>query len=331
MKKILIASLIAVFCCAGLASQAMAAKHTFAVTHDSPEDTVTHLMTVKFAELLQEKSKGQFVAQVYPSGQLGSDKELTQSCQAGDIAFVLQATAPQFNFVPELAVFDIPMLFKDLKVAREALDGFQPYIGKFYEKAGFKILGYGDQGFREMSSNKNIKQIDDFKGIKIRTMENKYHMAFWRALGANPTPLPFGEVYLSLQQGTIVAQENPLEVLVAAKLYEQQKYAVLTRHILHSITIIMSKQVYDGLTPEDQAVVNAVARETVLYGRAQADARMQNRYDILTSNKTELVEITPELRAIMQERSAPIQKEISDAIGAEVVEALVKEIEKASK
>lgn len=330
MKKLLSLALAAVLCLS-MAAGASAAKHTFAVTNDSAEDTVTHLMTVKLAEVLKAKGNGAFETQVYPSAQLGGDKELTQSAQAGDIAFVLQTTAPQFNFVPELAVFDIPMLFKDLNVARKALDGFQPFISKYYEKAGFKILGFGDQGFREMSSNKKIEKLDDFKGIKIRTMENKYHMAFWRALGANPTPLPWGEVYLSLQQGTIDAQENPLEVIVAGKLYEQQKYAVMTHHILHTITILMSKDIYDGLTPEEQKLVDESARETVLYGREMADSRMQNRLDILAKNNTEVLEVTPELFAILQEKAKPVADDINKAVGGDVLSTLMVEIEKASK
>ena len=220
MKKVALI-VLAVFCFTGLfASMALAApKHTFEVTNDSAEDTVTHLMTLKLAELLESKSNGEFKAEVYPSAQLGGDRELAQSCQAGDVAFVLQTTAPQVNFVPKLSVFDMPMLFTDVEQARTVLDKFQPVIAKEYEKAGFKILGFGDQGFRVMSTNKKVQSMADFKGIKVRTMENKYHMAFWKAIGANPTPLPWGEVYLSLQQGTIDAQENPLEVIVAAKSY----------------------------------------------------------------------------------------------------------------
>lgn len=331
MKKMVL-FVLATFCLVAiLASAALAApKYTFAVTNDSAEDTVTHLMTLKFAELLEKKSDGAFKAEIYPSAQLGGDRELAQSCQAGDIAFVLQTTAPQVNFVPKLSVFDMPMLFTDLPTARKVLDKFQPVIAKEYEKAQFKILGFGDQGFRVMSSNKEVKALPDFKGIKIRTMENKYHMAFWKEIGANPTPLPWGEVYISLQQGTIVAQENPLEVIVAGKIYEQQKYVIMTNHILHTITIIMSKQIYDGLAPEEQKIVDECARETVLYAREQADQRTANRIDILKKNNTAIVELSDEVKKEMLDKSAPVYKDIRKAVGDELADALMNEVKAAA-
>lgn len=329
MKKTLV-SLIAVTCLILLASAAFAApKYTFQVTNDSPEDTVTQLMTVKFKELLESKSKGAFKADVYPSGQLGSDRELIQSAQAGDIAFVVQATAPQINFVPKVSVFDLPNLFPSTKIARAALDKFLPIISKEYEKAGLKILGIGDQGFRVMSSNKKVEKVADFKGIKIRTMENKYHMAYWKALGANPTPLPWAEVYLSLQQGTIVAQENPYEVIVAAKIYEQQKFVIDTNHILHGITIIMSKKIHDKLTPAEQKMVSGIATETVVWGRQQADKRHADRVAILKKNKTEIIVLPEAVLKEMSERAKPVYESIRKDIGSGLVDALLKEVKAA--
>jgi tripartite ATP-independent transporter DctP family solute receptor len=332
MKKLALV-VLAVFCLAliGVSAAQAAPKYTFAFTNDSAEDTVTQLMTVKLAELLAERSGGVFKTEVYGQSQLGSDRELAQSAQAGDIAFVFQTHAPTVNFVPELSVLDLPVLFFNLEEARVVLDKFQPVIAEAYEKVGLKILGYGDQGFREMSTNKKIEKLDDFKGIKIRTMENKYHMAFWRAIGANPTPLPWGEVYLSLQQGTIDAQENPLEVIVAAKLFEQQKYVVLTHHILHTIQIIMSKAIYDSLTPEEQKIVDECARETVLYAREQANQRAQNRIDTIKSNNSEILDPSDSLRKEIVELSKPVYEEIRAAVGDHLVDRLLFEIEAARK
>lgn len=324
MKKMSVI-ILAIFCLAAVFAPvaSSASKQSFAVTNDSAEDTVTHLMTLKFAELLKQKSGGAYTADVYPSGQLGGDRELLQSCQAGDIAFVLQTTAPQVNFVPKLSVFDLPNLFPTIQVARNSIDKFLPTVAKEYEKAGFKILGIGDQGFRVMSSNKKVEKLADFKGIKIRTMENKYHIAYWKALGANPTPLPWGEVYLSLQQGTIAAQENPLEVIVAGKLYEQQKYAILTNHVLHSITITMSKKIYDKLPAEDQKIIQAAATETVKWGREQANKRVEDRLNVLKKNNCEIITLSPETFADMLKASDGVYKTIRKDVG----EAFAKELE----
>ena len=312
-----------------LGSAAFAAEFTFAITNDSAEDTVTQLMSLKLKELLQTKSDGKIAANVFPSGQMGKDSELTQSTQAGDIAFVLQTTAPQINFVPKVAVFDLPFIFPDSKTARAVLDGpFKDLIAKEYEKANLKLMGYGDQGFRVTTSNKPVRKLEDLKGLKIRTMENKYHVANWRIQGANPTPLPWGEVYISLQQGTIDGQENPYEVIVAGKLYEQQKYLINTNHIFHSISIVMSKKIYDGLPADMRKLVDDACRETVVWGREQADKRHANRVEILTKNKVEIIDLGPELLGKMQEKAEPVYKMVRDAVGNELVDSIVAESKK---
>ena len=134
----------------------------------------------------------------------------------------------------DLAVFDLPCVFDSLddcvKDRRSTVQ--QPDQRRLY-RGGYHLLGMADQGFRVMSTNKPVNSLADFKGQKIRTMENSYHLAFWKALGANPTPMSFSEVYIGLQQHTIDAQENPYEVIVSNNLYEQQDYVVETNYLPH--------------------------------------------------------------------------------------------------
>ena len=111
-----------------------------------------------------------------------------------------------------------------------------------------------DQNFRVMTTNKKIESLDDFKGQKIRTMENKYHLAFWQSIGANPTPMAFSEVYIGLQQGTIDAQENPYEVIVSGKIYEQQDYVVKTNHLPHLLSMIVNEDFYNRLSTKDKKI-----------------------------------------------------------------------------
>ena len=329
MKKL--TTLTAVLCIMLFAGTAFAAPKEFAVANDSTNDTVTGLMTQKLKEVLEAKSKGAFKVATFPNSQLGSDRELTQSCQNGELAFVVQNTAPQVNFVPKAAVFDLPNLFPNKKVARLALDKFQKDIEPEYAKAGLIMLGFGDQGFRVLSSNKPIKTIADFKGLKLRTMENKYHVQYWKALGANPAPLPFSELYLSLQQGTVTGQENPYEVIVATKLYEVQKYVVDTNHLFHTITIIMSKQIYDKLSPAEQKMVRDAAREVIVWGREQADKRHADRVAILKKNNVTIIPLDEKLLGEMKSKAKPVYAEISKAVGADLVNKLEKAVKDASK
>ena len=329
MKKL--TTLTAVLCIMLFAAAATAAPKEFAIANDSTDDTVTGLMTQKLKEVLEAKSKGAFKVATFPNSQLGSDREITQSCQNGELAFVVQNTAPQVNFVPKAAVFDLPNLFPNKKVARAALDKFQKNIEPEYAKAGIVMLGFGDQGFRVLSSNKAINKIEDFKGLKLRTMENKYHVQYWQSLGANPTPLPFSELYLALQQGTVTGQENPSEVIVATKLYEVQKYVIDTNHLFHTITIIMSKNIYDQLTPEEQKLVRDAAREVITWGREQADKRHADRVAILKKNNVQIIKLDEKLLGEMQAKSKPVYDNISKAVGADLVKKLQDAVKEASK
>ena len=329
MKKL--TTLTAVLCIMLFAAAATAAPKEFAIANDSTDDTITGLMTQKLKEVLEAKSKGAFKVATFPNSQLGSDREITQSCQNGELALVVQNTAPQVNFVPKAAVFDLPNLFPNKKVARAALDKFQRDIEPEYAKAGIVMLGFGDQGFRVLSSNKAINKIEDFKGLKLRTMENKYHVQYWQSLGANPTPLPFSELYLALQQGTVTGQENPYEVIVATKLYEVQKYVIDTNHLFHTITIIMSKNIYDQLTPEEQKLVRDAAREVITWGREQADKRHADRVAILKKNNVQIIKLDEKLLGEMQAKSKPVYDNISKAVGADLVKKLQDAVKEASK
>ena len=305
-------------------------KLAFNLALDSPEDTVTYLFGVKFSELVAEKSGGRIAIDVFSNGQLGGDRESVESLQNGDIAFVVQNTAPQVNFVPELAVFDLPNLFTNAQVARTVLDGpFFDEIATKYEAKNIKLLGYADQGFRTMTSNKKIEKIEDFQGQKIRTMENPNHLAYWTALGANPTPMAFAEVYIGLQQGTIDAQENPYEVIVSSKFYEQQKYVINTNHILHLLSLISSKTVFDSLSAEDQGIIQEAANEAKIWARDTADSRVADRVEIITSNGAEIVDLSDDLKAEMASRAESAYTLIRTSIGDELVDSVLKAVEEA--
>ena len=270
--------------------------------------------------------------QIYSNGQMGGDIEIIESVQAGDVNFGVQNTAPQVNFIPELAVFDMPSVFPNVNIARETLDGpFFDKINAVYEKAGFKLLALADQGFRTMSTNKKVETMADFKGQKIRTMENPYHVAYWKALGANPTPMAFSEVYIGLQQGTIDAQENPYEVIVSAKIYEQQKYVINTNHLLHIITLIANPEKYNKIVPEDQKIINAAATEAKEWARMKADQRVADKIKIMKEKGVEIIDINPELQAEITRKSQGIYTMIRSKIGNELPDELLSGVEAAKK
>lgn len=297
--------------------------YSWSLGTDSPEDTVTHKYAVKFAEEVGALSGGKMKIQVYSSGTLGGDREMLESIKSGNIQFVVQTTAPQVNFMPKLAVFDLPNAYATIEEVRKAVDNeeFLKTINGVYEEAGYHLMAYADQGFRVMSTNNKIESINDFKGQKIRTMENANHIAYWKALGANPTPMAFAEVYIGLQQGTIDAQENPYEVIVSAKFYEQQKYVIKTNHIPHLLSLITSSDVYNGLNDAEKAILDQAAANAKGYAREQADSRVADRVSIIESNGAEIVEINEETFKAMQEAAKPVYESIKQQVGEELVNA----------
>ena len=298
-------------------------RYAWPLGTSSPEDTVTQIYAEKFAEEVGRLSNGSMEICVYPNSVLGGDRELLESCKDGDIPFVVQNTAPQVTFMPDTAVFDIPCLFDTIEEVREHVDdeNFLAKMDQVYLDGGYVLLGYADQGFRVMTTNKSITSIDDFKGVKIRTMENSYHMDFWKTLGSSPTPMTFSEVYIGLQQGTIDAQENPYEVIVSNKLYEQQKYVVETNHLPHLISLIVSEEFYNGLSSDQQTIIDQAADIAKEYAREQSDERIASRIEMIEESGTEIVTLDEATREEMKERSKSVYDAISESVSPEIVDA----------
>ena len=294
------------------------------------EDTPRAISTKMIKEKLEARSNGKIKVELYPDSQLGGDREMLESCQAGNIAMVSQTTAPQVAFIPNLAIFDLPHLFDDLDNAYKVLSGpIKEEIAKEYEKAGFKLLLMAPIDFRVMSSNKPIKTMADFKGIKIRTMENKYHIDYWKALGANPTPLNFAELYIALQQGIVDAQENPHDILLANKFYEVQKYIVKTNHIAFISTVIMNKQLYDSMPADYQKIIDESMEEVNAELSNLSKQMVSEMLAKLQERGMEVIELSPELKEQIVEASEVVYDNVRKDIGDELVDKLLKAIEEA--
>ena len=307
-----------------------AATYSFTVGTNTAEDSVNHLLAAKFKELMEERSNGAVTVTLYENGSLGGDAELTESCIAGTVDFIVGMTGSLVNYVPEAALFDLPNVFPDLATARKVLDG--PILAELqaaYEAGGLKLFSYADSGFRVMTSSKAVRQMSDFAGIKIRTMENSNHIAYWRALGANPTPADFSELYMSLEQGTLDAQENPYDLIIANKLYEPQSYVIETNHLLHTLNMIGSKAVYDSLPAEIQTMISECAAEAHQYARQMANERIDGQKVTIQDAGLEIITLEPEIIQAMADASANVYDLVREQIGAELVDDLLAQVEAA--
>ncbi|MBO0588558.1 TRAP transporter substrate-binding protein [Sporosarcina sp. E16_8] len=288
---------------------------------------------IKFKEIVEEKTDGQIIVETYHSGQLGDDRTMTEALQLGSQEVTIPSTAPLANFVPEFGIFDFPFLFPTVEVADEVLDG---EVGKKIldklESQNLVGLAYWENGYRDVTNSKQaIATAADFKGLKLRTMENELHLEAFRALGANPTPMAFTELFTALQQKTVDGQENPLATIYLQKYYEVQSHVSNTNHVYSPFVFLMSKSFYDDLTEEQQKIVKEAAIEAGIYERQlNREANETNLADLQTEGIT-YTEVTPEAREEMKQLVQPTIDKFTKKIGSEIVKEVYDAIEAASK
>ena len=296
MKKFVTALLVLVLALSSSAFGASEFDELWLVTADT---TAKGAAGQVFVQLVQEKVKAAnagLVIDYFPNGELGGDADLLRQAQKGYIAIMLCQTAPVVSFIPEMAVFDLPMVFAryDGDTIDKVLNGdstFHQKISEAYEKAGLHLLGFMQNAtYRLATANRNLATLTDFNGLKIRTMENKNHMDFWTAIGAEPTPLAWAELYISLQQGTVNAQENAADTCVGAHFEEVQDYLACTNHILYCNQICMNKKLYDALSPEHKAVLDKAVSEALAEMRPRLEEIDRTNKEILIKGNMKMIE-----------------------------------------
>ena len=271
MKRVLtvILAMVLIFTMAGIASAQF--KATMKLASATPPDHIYNVGGQRFADLIKERTNGRIEIKIYPAGQLGKgEREMTEGIQQGAIDLLVTSTGPLGGFSPSINILDFPFLFRDFNHVDLVMDGT---IGRKllsdFEKANIKALAFWENGFRHLTNNKRVvKKVEDGKGLKIRTMENKVHLAAWKAAGLNPTPMAWGEVFTALQQGVIDGQENPIAVIHSTKLWDAgQKYFSFTAHVYSPSPLIMSKMKFDAMPKEDQELFLKTGLEVAKFQR----------------------------------------------------------------
>lgn len=222
-----------------------------------------------FKECLDKQVPGKFDVVIHHSGVLGSETQVLQQIQLGTTQMSVSTTGPIEAFVPEIKALEMPFLFPSYEAADKVLDGpVGQELRQRFEKAGFVAIAFLDNGFRNVTNSKrDVKEPSDLKGLKIRTMEAPTHLAIWRALGANPTPMAW-PIFTQLQQGVIDGQENPIAVIYAAKLPEAgQKYLSLTRHVYSALVFVANKRFVDSQPAAERKALADCAQTAAVEGR----------------------------------------------------------------
>ena len=254
------------------------------------------LFGMYFAQRVLEITEGKLSIDYHPNGELGGDLDLIRQMKANKIQIVVCQTAPIVSFVPAMAVFDLPMVFSEYDADRidEVLNGqndFTARLSDAYEDAGLHLLGFLQDGtYRLTTSNRPLNTLDDFKGLRIRTMENSNQMAFWSALGANPTPLAWADVYDALESVRVDAQENAADTIYGSSLQDVQQYLACTDHLLYCNQICISKAAWDSLDPAYQEAIRQAASDAIEYIRPLLEEVDRYHKQKLTESGMTLIE-----------------------------------------
>lgn len=272
MKKIVFLTLIAILILA-CNVQMMAATRTLKLAEAHPQGYPTELGDEKFAQLVEQKTKGKIKIQVYFGGQLGNENDVVEQCKLGVIEFIRVSTAPVITVYPEIGVFAMPYLFRSQEHQWKVLNSS---IGKHFleaaEPVGLVGLGYFEAGVRNFYANKPINSLADLKGMKIRVQPAPVPVAMVKALGAIPTPIAYGEVYSALQTGVVEGAENNYPSWVSAGHYEVAKYLLKDGHQRQPELVMASKKLWSSLSmTEKKAIKDAMKEATEFQIKAWND------------------------------------------------------------
>jgi tripartite ATP-independent transporter DctP family solute receptor len=308
------------------------AKWNMKLGHDMPEDSAQHVASLKFAELVKERTKGQVEVKVFPAQQLGTDPEMVQQAQMGTLEIVLPPTAKIGGFAASLQLADLPFLFPSKEICYKVLDG--PVGDKLLamlDSKGLKGVSFWESGFKQMTANKPIRKPEDFAGMKVRVMESPLLIAQYKQVKANPVPIDFAETYNALQQGVVDAQENPLVSIVNMKFYEVQKYTMLSNHGFLGYAFLFSKKVYDSLPADIQKTLRDTAREMAAFERTDTARREGGYVEGIKKGGSEVVTLTPPELQAFEKAFRPVHQQFAKPIGEELLKEAYAEIEKLRK
>lgn len=267
MKKFALSLIVGLaVACTAFAAEPAKKPIVMKLGHVQNESDLWQLGALKFAELVDAKTKGGVQIKVFPNSTIGNDRDMAEGMQIGSVDFALIAGVLG-NFEPSIQIMELPYLFKDETHLRKVMYGpiGDELLDKLLKSSDIRGLAFWERGPRQLTTNKPVNSLNDIKGLKIRVPEIPPIIAAWKAMGTNPTPMAWGEVYTGLQQNVIEAQENPVPFIHAGKIYEVQKYIAMTNHKYEYVLIAMSNKAWLKLSPDQQKAVKEAAAEATKY------------------------------------------------------------------
>lgn len=332
MKHLLIKTLAAAMAVATLGA-ASAQERTIKFATQNPVGHPIVSGMEAFAKSVAEKSGGKIKVTLFPGGTLGSDQASISAIQGGTLDMASMNSGIFASLAKEFAVYDFPFMFANTKEADAVVDG--PFGKKLHgklEASGLVGLTYFELGFRSMTNSKRpLNTVADFAGLKIRVIPNAINVAWVKALDANPTPLPFPEVFAGLETKAIDGQENPVTVINANRFYEVQKFLTLTNHQYNPQSVVFSKRVWDTLSAAEKKIIGDAAVDATAAQRKAARDQVAGAIENLKKNGMQVNELPAAEVAKMSAKMSPVITQFATNVGAETVTELLAELAKVRK
>ncbi len=297
-----------------------------------PESHFEFKAMKSFEAFVEEQTQGKLDVQIYSSNQLGNDQEVLESIKLNTVQMNLPAPAVMGNIVKEFNILELPFIFPTEDIANQVVDGeWGKELLRRLENAGYVGLGYGNFGFRHVTNSiKPITQLSDFEGLKLRTMQNRSHLDAFRALGSNPTPMPFSELFSSLQLGTVDGQENPFTNIYSQRLFEVQPYASDTGHVYSWVVFVVGKKFYDGLSPEHQQILQQGADLAKEEMRSAVRLQDEESLQKMIESGVKFHKLSEAAKQEIREAVAPVVKDHGDQIDPAFFADLQQQVNKLS-
>jgi TRAP-type transport system periplasmic protein len=295
---------------------------------DNPENRTVKALAV-FKNRVEKGTGGEVEVQAFHASKLGDEREALEGIRMGTIQMGTLSAGPVPGFYPEVMIYDIPYLFSSAPAAWEFFksDSAKEFSDGFLKKTGVRILATTENGYRHFTDNaRPIKSPEDIKGLKIRTMQNPAHIAMVKALGGDPTPIAFSELYMALQQKVVDGMECPIVLINDMKFYEVQKYLVLDGHLYNPLFIFINDKFFnEKLTPEQRKVVQDAAIElAVIHDGFSQEANIKGIAE-LTAKGMEIYQPTAQEMNAFRSVAQPAGLEfITEKIGKEWVDKALK-------
>lgn len=326
-KAMIIGSLV-------FSGMASSADYSIKISHSAPavDDRLEASLQI-FKQNVEERTDGAVSISTFPASQLGGEREQLEGVQFGSIEMAVLA-GPISSVYPEVMVFDLPYLFKNRAVAHQVLDGDfgQKILDGLLSKTGIRGLAWGENGFRHFTNS--IRPIDapeDLRDMKIRTMENPAHIAMVESFGATATPMAFGEVYSSLQQGVIDGQENPISLIESMRFYEVQEHLTLDGHVYNPYMFIANNRFFERLPDEYQTIIQEEARNWSRVQRELNAEQVSEGLQKLRDEGMQVVTLSDQEKQQFREQTQPVYDTYRKQLGDEIIDELMQAVAEAEK